>query len=328
MSGDGLRTTFADERLAMLAALVNGDTALAFRVAQDCLSDGVSFDRIIDDVLQPVQETLGHRWADGELGIADEHAATAAIEELLVKLGATAEAPSGPTVVIVSAPGDTHSLGVRAVSGALALEGFRSFYLGTSVPATELGDFLEFHQPFALALGCSIPAALAGAAAATRAAHGVNVPVLGGGRALRNASRATRLGIDAFAATPREAVQQLRVWETARPERLVPAVEPIVEHERLAERGLGLISAALDGFPAAASRAALGEDLGRVLAIVEAAIMLDEPEIIDEHLSWLRDTSTAHGVDRALLDATLRSLAAAMDGELQRVGEFLRCAIG
>lgn len=328
MSGDGLRTTFADERLAMLAALVNGDTALAFRVAQDCLSDGVSFDRIIDDVLQPVQETLGHRWADGELGIADEHAATAAIEELLVKLGATAEAPSGPTVVIVSAPGDTHSLGVRAVSGALALEGFRSFYLGTSVPATELGDFLEFHQPFALALGCSIPAALAGAAAATRAAHGVNVPVLGGGRALRNASRATRLGIDAFAATPREAVQQLRAWETSRPDRLAPAVEPIVEHDRLAERGPGLISAALDGFPAAASRAEIGGDLGRVLAIVEAAIMLDEPEIIDEHLSLLRDTSTAHGVDRTLLDATLRNLAGAMDGDLQRVGEFLRCAIG
>lgn len=327
MSGDGLRMTFADERLAMLAALVNGDTALAFRVAQDCLSDGVSFDRIVDDVLQPVQETLGHRWADGELGIADEHAATAAIEELLVKLGATAEAPSGPTVVIVSAPGDTHSLGVRAVASALALEGFRSFYVGTSVPATELGDFLEFHQPFALALGCSIPAALAGAAAATRAAHGVNVPVLGGGRALRNASRATRLGIDAFAATPREAIKQLRAWETSRPERLVPAIEPIVEHDQLAERGPGLIIAALDGFPAA-SRAEIGEHLGRVLAIVEAAIMLDEPEIIDEHLSWLRDTSTAHGVDRALLDATLRNLAGAMDGELQRAGEFLRCSIG
>ena len=61
MSGDGLRTTFADERLALLAALVNGDAALAFRVAQDCLSDGVSFDRIVDDVLQPVQERSEER---------------------------------------------------------------------------------------------------------------------------------------------------------------------------------------------------------------------------------------------------------------------------
>ena len=119
MTGDGPQTTFADERLAMLAALVNGDTTLAFRVAQDCLSNGVAFDRIVDHVLQPVQESLGRRWAEGELGIADEHAATAAIEELLVKLGSTTEPPSGPTIVVVSAPGETHSLGVRAVSGAL-----------------------------------------------------------------------------------------------------------------------------------------------------------------------------------------------------------------
>lgn len=316
------------ERLAMLAALLKSDTTLAYRLAHDCLANGVSFDRIVEHVLQPVQETIGHRWAGGDIGIADEHAATAAIEELLVKLSATAEAPSGPTVVVACAPGDMHSLGVRAVSGALTLEGFRSVYLGPSVPASELGDFLGFHQPFALALGCSIPAALAGAADAARAAHGVGVAVLGGGRALRNESRATRLGIDAFAATPREAVERLRAWEASRPERLALAVEPILEHDRLAERGPGLISAALDGFPVAESRAAIGEDLTRVLAIVEAAILLDEPEIIDEHLSWLRDASAAHGIDRTMLDATLRTLAGAMDDELQRAGEFLRCAIG
>ncbi len=328
MSGDGPQTTFADERLAMLAALVNGDAALAFRLAQDCLSDGVPFDRIVDHVLQPVQETVGHRWADGELSVADEHAATAALEELLVKLGATVETPSGPTIVVVSAPDDTHSLGIRAVSGALTLQGFRSIYLGTAVPAVELGNFLEFHQPFALALGCSIPAALAGAADATRAAHGAGVPVLGGGRALGNQSRATRLGVDAFAATPHAAVERLREWETSRPERLAPSVEPILEHDRLAVRGPALINTAIEGVFTAESRVAVGSDLTRLLATVEAAILLDEPQLIDEHLSWLRDTSAAHGIARTTLDATLRTLARVMDDELQRAGEFLRCAIG
>ena len=328
MTADGPQTMLADERLAMLAALVNGDTALAFRVAQDCLSNGVAFDRIVDHVLQPVQESFGRRWAEGELGIADEHAATAAIEELLVKLGSTTEPSSGPTVVVVSAPGDTHSLGVRAVSGALALEGFRPLFLGTSVPAVELGDFLEFHQPFALALGCSIPAALAGAAAATRAAHDVGVPVLGGGRALRDGSRAARLGMDAFALTPAEAVEQLRAWEASRPERLAPAVGPIPEHDRLLERTPMLIAGALDGFHLGLSRLAIDDELTRLLAVVEAAILLDEPEMIDEHLAWLRDTSAAHGVATTQLDASLWTLAGAMDGDLQRAGEFLRCAIG
>ncbi len=329
MSTEAANAPMLEERLAMLAALVSGDATLAYRLASDCLANGVSFHRIVDHVLQPVQEDLGHRWADGELGIADEHAATAAVEELLVKLGATVETPRGPTVVVVSAPGDTHSLGLRAVWGALALDGFRSVYLGSSVPATDLAEFLEFHEPLAVALGCSIPAALTGAAEATRAAHRVGVPVLGGGRALRNVDRATRLGVDAFAPNAAEAVTRFRAWTTAPPEHLAPTLEPIIEHHRLAARGPTLIAAALDRSAITeSSRTAMAEDLARLLAIVEAAILLDDAAIIDEHLAWLRDTSAAHGIDRNHVDRTIRDLADALDGDLLRAGEFLRCAIG
>ena len=66
---------------------------------------------------------MGRRWAAGDLGIADEHAASAAVDDLLVRLGATAESPSGPAVVVASAEHDAHALGGRVVASALALDG-------------------------------------------------------------------------------------------------------------------------------------------------------------------------------------------------------------
>src|SRR5690242_6266572 len=139
-SGGGAKDA---ERFAMLAALVNGDVPLAYRLAVELLAQGVSFDDIAVDVFSPVQAELGRRWAAGDLGVADEHASSAAIDELLVRLGATAESPRGPAVVVASAENDAHALGGRVVASALALEGFRVLFLGASVPAADLAEFLD-----------------------------------------------------------------------------------------------------------------------------------------------------------------------------------------
>ena len=139
MSIESDRRAKNDERFAMLAALVNGDVPLAYRLAIELLAQGVPFDDIAVDVFAPVQAELGRRWAAGDLGIADEHAASAAVDDLLIRLGATAESPRGPAVVVASAEHDAHALGGRVVASALALEGFRVMFLGASVPAADLG---------------------------------------------------------------------------------------------------------------------------------------------------------------------------------------------
>src|SRR5690242_750051 len=94
---------FHTERLALLSALVDGDAAIAFRLAVKLLDEGVSFEQLVTDVLAPVQHELGRRWARNDLGIADEHAASAAVEELLIRLGATLDQPRGSKVVVACA---------------------------------------------------------------------------------------------------------------------------------------------------------------------------------------------------------------------------------
>ena len=299
MSTEAAHRAKDDERLAMLAALVNGDVPLAYRIAVELLAHGVPFDDIVIDVLSPVQAELGRRWATGDLGVADEHAASAAVDDLLVRLGATAESPSGPAVVVASAEHDAHALGGRVVSSALALAGYRVMFLGASVPAADLADFLDMQQPFALALSCSIPTALVGAARSIAAAHELAIPVVGGGRALPTRRRATRLGFDALALVPGDAVTILRTWEESRPSDLVPAPAPIPEHGAFASRGHALVAAAMPASTVGDTAPALADELQRVLQVVESALLVDELALIEEHVQWLRDTGPAHGFERS-----------------------------
>jgi methanogenic corrinoid protein MtbC1 len=328
MSSEPEPPTTTDERLAMLAALVNGDVSLAYRLATELLAHGMPFDDIVVDILGPVQTEVGRRWAAGDLGVAYEHAASAAVEELLVRLGATAEASLGPTVVVASAQGDAHALGSRVVASALALDGFRVLFLGPSVPADDLGDFLELHQPLALALSCSISTALVGAARSVAAAHDAGIPVVGGGRVLAVGDRAARLGVDALAQSPRDAQEVLRAWELSPPDHLATAPAPIPEHALLSHRRNALVATALDAATNGdGGELDLADELQRVLGVVEGSLLIDDPDLLRGHVRWLQETGPAHGFARPMVDAALVALAEGMTLDLGRAGETLRVAL-
>ena len=328
MSIESGRRAKDDERFAMLAALVNGDVPLAYRLAVELLACGVPFDDIAVEVIAPVQAELGRRWAAGDLGIADEHAASAAIDDLLVRLGATAESPHGPSVVVASAEHDDHALGGRVVASALALDGFRVMFLGASVPAADLGDFLDLQRPLALALSCTMPTAFVAAARSVAAAHDLGIPVVGGGRVLATEERATRLGLDALAWVPGDAVQILRAWELSPPDLLAPAPGPIPEHAAFARRSHALVGAVIEaGTTRDAAVPALAEELHRVMQIVEGALLVQEPVIVEEYVQWLRDTGPSRGFALADIGAALAALADGMNGDLRRAGTVLRSSL-
>ena len=281
MSSESDQPAMRDARLAMLAALVGGDISLAFRLTTDLLSEGVPFDAIIVDLLGPVQAELGRKWAAGDLGVADEHAASAGIDELLVRLGATVEVPSGPTVVVASAEHDAHALGGRIVAE-------RAFARGLPRPVP---------RRFGSGRG---PRRLPRAASAARSRlelldsdcpHGCGPlgcrcarPRRPRGRwwtRARTRERAVRLGVDVFARVPRDAVEVLQAWELSPPSHLAIAPEPIPEHTTLARRSPMLISAALEvsSNEEPAGRG-LAEELSRVLHVVEGALLIAETDLI------------------------------------------------
>ncbi len=327
MLSESARPVREDERLAMLAALVDGDVSLACEFAVALLGEGLPFDDLVADVIAPVQAEVGRRWAVGDLSVADEHSASAVVEALLVRVGVVAEASDGPAVVVASAQDDAHALGARVVATALALEGYRVLFLGASVPAGDLGDSLAHRRPIALALSCSMPSTLVGAARSVAAAHDLGIPVVGGGRALGTSARAERLGIDALVQRPGDAIAVLRAWEHSPREHLGAATTPVPEHRHFVERSGALVTAALTATQANTAEPFPRAELHRVLPAIEGCLLLADPGVLDEHVQWLYATGPAHGFDSSDIDAALSALAAAMDEELGRAGHALRDAI-
>ncbi len=129
---DAVRDEIADALLSM-------DRPRA-QAAWERLSSVPSLRRV-DEVLMPVLRVVGERWACGEVGVADEHYATAFAREKLAAIFAELEGgiAGGPLAVCAGIPGEYHELGLMGAALHLLDAGWRVIYLGLSVPLEEIG---------------------------------------------------------------------------------------------------------------------------------------------------------------------------------------------
>jgi methanogenic corrinoid protein MtbC1 len=310
-------------RIALLAALVDGDLDTAYRVATGLLEEGVGFEALVADVLGPVQQELGVRWADGDLTVADEHAATAAAEDLVTLLAGGFAPADGPAVVVVCPEGDAHSLPARVVSAVLALRGYRSVLLGASLPAADLGDYLERHEPFAVALSVSMPAALYRAVASIASAHDHGIPVVFGGRAVRDDELlARRLGVEAWARTAEAAATVLDGWQAGGPPPLAPAPRIPDECVAIDAHRAALLAATVRPEDAEAGRD-LVDEVDRILDVVQGALLLEQPALLAAHVAALREIRNDRGTEAAVVDRVLGRLADATASQLPATAALL-----
>ena len=220
-------------RLGVMAALREGDAGLAYGLVLRLMDAGYEMPAILDGVLAPIQCETGQHWEAGDATISEEHASTAAIETLVSILGGAFDQPAGADlVVVVCAEGDTHSLPARMASALLAYAGYRTLFLGTSVPAEDLAEYLASIEADTLVVSCTRAANLLGARACVAAGHRVGIPVVVGGRAFGDSGdRWERIGADAYADRLPALTELLQTWQPApgRVEPLVQAVPPSVE---------------------------------------------------------------------------------------------------
>jgi len=105
--------------------------------------------RRLDEVLMPVLREVGERWARGEIGIADEHYATAFAREKIAALFHTMDGGSvgGPLALIAGLPEEQHELGLMAAGVHLLDAGWQVIYLGMNVPVDEIGRVAAARRP-------------------------------------------------------------------------------------------------------------------------------------------------------------------------------------
>ncbi len=95
-------------------------------------------------VAAPLAAELGSRWEAGQIAIAQEHAASARLRDLLGRLRVNTPAPPGaPKLVAATLSGDRHELGLLMATLLAALCGWRAVYLGVDLPIPEIVDAAE-----------------------------------------------------------------------------------------------------------------------------------------------------------------------------------------
>jgi methanogenic corrinoid protein MtbC1 len=307
-------------RLGVRTALREGDVALAYQLLLELMDAGFSMPTILDRVLAPIQRETGQHWEAGETSISEEHASTAAIESLVSILsGALDQPPDADLVVVVCAEGETHSLPARMASAVLAYAGYRTLFLGTSVPGDDLAEHLASTGADVLVVSCTRATNLLGARACVAAGHRVEIPVVVGGRAFVDGTDWwRRIGADTWADSLVSLVDLLQTWEPSPgdAESQVRTVPPSVD--TLTAKRLVIAGALVD---------AIGEHPGEHHRLVSAAaeelvdsaavaVFLAAPQLLAGEAQW-HATLLEHRFGLAVdADDVLSALADAVDATM------------
>ncbi len=94
---------------------------------------------IVKNIVSPILQEIGERWAHREFGIAQEHIATNLLRNLLSSLFRLYPPDNeADTIVLATTNGERHEFGILISALIAATRGWRVIYLGTDLPATEI----------------------------------------------------------------------------------------------------------------------------------------------------------------------------------------------
>lgn len=270
-------------------------------------------------LLADVQREVGIRWQSQRWTVADEHAASAIVDHALsLACAATGEPDDARRVVVACVEDEWHVLPARMLAEQLRSRGWSTLFLGSSAPAEELGRFVTSAAPVAVALSCSMDRNLPGARRSIEACHAAGVPVVVGGPAFADWSRAAALGADGGCGSVDELDALLQSWMDQAPTPATAAVEapPALEgaaRSRVLDAAVRTIVDRIHPLADAGEHqlARLRDDLDGLLRGAEAAAHVGDPSIVAAHATWLREVSEARGEPAGLTAVALEALATA-----------------
>jgi DNA-binding transcriptional MerR regulator/methylmalonyl-CoA mutase cobalamin-binding subunit len=143
---------------AFVASAARIDARAIERAVDELFATG-SFERAIEDRVFPALAALGDAWASGEVDVAGEHAASAAIVRrlsLAFEAAASASADGDEPVLVGLPPGAHHEVAALAFATAARRVGMPVVYLGTDVPVDSWVAAVTRTGARAIVLGVSL----------------------------------------------------------------------------------------------------------------------------------------------------------------------------
>jgi DNA-binding transcriptional MerR regulator len=135
----------------LVVAMVDMEEEKFDQILSD-ISKRLGFERSITDVVYPFMEKIGILWQTGNITPAHEHFISNLIrQKLITSIAALPIPPKRAKVAILYLPeGELHELGLLFFHYITRNRGFRTYYLGQSVPHKDLKSVCEVHNPVVL----------------------------------------------------------------------------------------------------------------------------------------------------------------------------------
>lgn len=104
---------------------------------------------IYDRLITPVLHQIGQMWMDNKISIAEEHIASQAIRDAVIRLQGIIKLPikKSGKALLINFTNEFHSMALKMVEHILELRGFRVFFTGQNTPLMKIDKFFESYHP-------------------------------------------------------------------------------------------------------------------------------------------------------------------------------------
>ncbi|MHB1447408.1 MAG: cobalamin B12-binding domain-containing protein, partial [Acidimicrobiales bacterium] len=318
---------FGSAGRSLAQAALAGDPRRATSVIRRLLGEGARGFGVAQEVLCPLLSDVGDQWHRNALSSAEANQ----VIEILSSLVPTLENHDPPMarlgrVVLACAPGELHSLPARLVASDLRRRGWDVVFLGISVPPDELRTVLRRLRPRAVLLSCTSTGSLSEIPRAAAAAHEVGVPVILGGAAVQDSTRARKLGADGYANDGGGAAALLvRGLKAA----AYTVVERSAELGVLARSEANLLDA-LEGtvsLSGGAETTSLKAAIGSVLSGLAGALATEDEAVAMTATDWATRFLLARGHPAWATSTVLDQLRASVPDGMDRLERYIECCL-
>ncbi|MEJ1223872.1 MerR family transcriptional regulator [Sediminicola sp. 1XM1-17] len=144
------RNSFKNHAInAFKLAMVNFDQTMFFNTYNRLLTDK-SFREIFNDVFIPLLNELGLLWQTDTISPSHEHFITNLIKQKIIvnteKLQSTEPTRKDKIFVLFLPENEIHELGLLFVNYEITLRGYKTIYLGPTVPTECLTDLTKYYE--------------------------------------------------------------------------------------------------------------------------------------------------------------------------------------
>ena len=177
---------------------------------------------LYETLVQPTLKKIGDLWESGKISVADEHMVSELIDRLLVLISTDKRKPPMPkkplTVVLMLPGAERHEFPLKILSDVFRKRGWKTYYLGMSVPTASLQDFLRKKHVDVLALSVTIRDNLNGCGSLIQSIKtlpkGIPPIIIVGGNAVNSESEALNdLSADLYFPTLRDLNEGIEMLE-------------------------------------------------------------------------------------------------------------------